>query len=332
MALAQHTADAYSPPFPGGAGSSFDSGREEQHIKATMAVRGKLSEVDKTVKGLVAQAEEIVEAIDQCGNQFSITILDDSHHFICAGVAYIDDGTHIFAPVSPMVQELEARLDTLSCSSTGFAIGSQEYLVWLEYDISTPEVYVHWGSQLPADTTTSKFIHVGTIPSTPANGSTRIPEMFLSGPAWLSGIAGSTHPFQLYKQLDAEGWNIYVRNGRVNGVLALNIGPWNAVAARTFFIRTTWTAVTADTIAPFAITSATLQEGSVEVFAAIGAPANVCPLIDAITGEGTDGVWYVPIGTQVTTDGVIIVENDNITRSIGMAFCAPCEFRNWPAG
>lgn len=330
MALAEYTADAYPVPIPGT--GDYDSGREEKHLQSTMAVRGKVAEVERAVGALKAQADEIALIADQCENQFEITILDDNHHFVCNGYAYIDDGTHVFSPISPLVQSEEQRLDEISCGSTSFAIGSGEYQVWLEYNTALPEVYVNWGSQLPADTSTSKFILIGTIPSSPVDGSTRQPEMFISGPAWLSGLGDSTHPFQIYWQVDPEGNKVYVRNGRVNGVLATNDGPWNAVAARTFYIETHWTAVTADTAPPYTLTSATLQEGAISIFAAIGSPTNECPLIDETTGAPTDGIYYVPIGTQTTTDGVITVENDNITRSIGMAFCPPCSYRTWPAG
>lgn len=329
MALAEQTADAFPPPAPG---ADYDAGREEQHIRSTMAARSRLSEMEQAVEALTAQADEIATLADHCENQFEITIMDDGNHFVCSGYAYIDDGTHVFSPISPMVQSEEVRLDTLSCGSTTFPIGSGQYLVWLEYNTQLPEVYIAWGSQLPADTSTSKFVHIGTIPAASVDGSCRQATMMLNGPAWLSGLADSTFPFQIYWQVDPEGNRVYVRNGCVNGIQATNGGPWAAAADTVFYIETHWTAVTESTEEPYELSSATLQEDAISIYTSASAPTNVCPEVDSETGALTDGTYYVRIGTQTSVDGAISVENDNITRSIGITFCLPCEFRTWPAG
>lgn len=331
MALAEQTLNSFPTPAPG---AEYDARREEQHLQSTMAARARVAELEQDVEALTQRADELVEIVDQCGSQFEIAILDDSHHFVCAGYAYIDDGTHVFAPVSPKVRSTGDRLDAIDCTSGGFAIGSQAYNVWLEYDTSAPEVWIDWSTDdVPDDTGDTKYIHIATIPAAAADGSCRAPEMLISGTAWLSGIGGATHPFQIYRTLVGETTMIAVRAGRVNNVLATNAGPWAAAAegtTQTFWIKTTWAAVTYDTTDPYSLDSATLTAVEVGVGAAL--PSDTCPEVDETTGALTDGEYYIAIGTQTTSGGQISVENDNVTRSLGATFCPPCEWRNWPAG
>jgi hypothetical protein len=245
-------------------------------------------------------------------------------------------GVNKFEWVVPTIGGTEIKDSRNNVTFPTIANGTK--VVWLEFagtletgGFEVTTVIIDSGASLPEDTETEKYIAIADVVY--ASIANHTVEQYVKSDFsvnWASGVDNAAIHWKL--TCDEEAETVSVGTGRINNLL-LTVSPFALTtdpATQTIYIKTTWTPFTNDTGSPYGLDGADMTAQEILAIAGTAVPATVCPLIDESAGTPTDGEYYIPIGTQGWQDAVCVTDNDNLTKSIQITFCPPCDWHYWP--